>query len=99
MSHTPGPWVAKYAADGRGDIGIVADSGCIAECFHEIRKKGERAHEECLANSRLIKTAPKLLEALQELVVEFKKLQGAWPFPNKALDKADSAIKEATGEE
>lgn len=66
--HTPGPWVAKFAADGCGDIGIVGDGGCLAECFHMIRTANEGAHEECAANARLIAAAPELLEKMSKRV-------------------------------
>lgn len=65
--HTPGPWEPRYASDGCHDIGIVADGGVIAECFHEIRVKNEFAYNECAANARLIAVTPELLNLLVEV--------------------------------
>lgn len=66
-AHTPGAWTFRYAADGSGDIGIVADGGCVAEVFHEIRCRGEGARDEQSANARLIAAAPELLAELQRV--------------------------------
>lgn len=66
---TPGPWRARIAKDGSGDIGIITDTprGCVAEFFDEIRKPDERAQEEQAANVALFLAAPALYEALEAL--------------------------------
>lgn len=66
--HTPGPWVAKDANDGCGDVGIVSmGHGVIAECFNEIRQPSEGAVDECKANARLIALAPELHEFVADV--------------------------------
>lgn len=69
-AHTPGPWEARPAADGSGDIGIVALSTLrpegyvvIAEVFAARLTEIERsAHAE--HDARLFLAAPDLLAAL-----------------------------------
>ena len=63
--HTPGPWRFKTAAN--GDNGITAaDCGYFAEAFADIRRPGENARNEALANARLIAAAPELDAAAAE---------------------------------
>ena len=95
-AHTPGPWVAKHAADKSGDIGIVGDGGCVAECFHEIRKSYEGAYAECLANARLIAAAPELLAFAQSLVAAWESKEGM-PYPYHIASAAQAVITKATG--
>ena len=71
--HTPGPWESKAAKDGSGDIGIITDGGCLAECFHEIRRRDEGAYSEQAANARLIAAAPDLLTTDHRLLDELKR--------------------------
>lgn len=96
--YTPGPWNAKYANDGCGDIGIVGDGGVVAECFHEIREKNERANRECIANARLIAAAPDLLEALKAARDELDEYRVDTNSMPSTLEIIDAAITKATGE-
>lgn len=92
---TPGPWLTRLSNDGSGKIGIVADRGCIAECFHDIRKVNEDAHDELLANSRLIAAAPNLLDACQQSLMLLQR----WNNLNEkeAYQTVSKAIAKATG--
>lgn len=98
-AHTPSPWEAKCAKDGCGDIGIVGDCGVVAECFHDIRKFGENAHSECLANARLIAAAPELLEALKSIVTSLSDNDDEGMIEHsEQIIAARAAISKATGE-
>ena len=67
--HTPGPWSAISAADGKGDFGILADGHgvlprvVIAEVYASIDFDGQRA-EAVIANARLIAAAPEYFDAV-----------------------------------
>ena len=92
---TSAPWVAKRAADGGGDIGIVADNGCVAECYHDIRFHDEKAHEECLANARLIVASPDMYEVLEAIEIALDKFHAS---PSDVLDEKApimNALREA----
>lgn len=65
-AHTKGPWTYRHSRKD-GDVGILADGGCLAEVFSEIRSASEGAFKEQEANARLIAAAPDLLR-LCELV-------------------------------
>ena len=104
--HTPGPWVAKYAADGCGDIGIVAGGPSvgrgrvvIAEVFAAIEREDERS-EQSLPNGRLISAAPDLLAALQALdnacCADLEDRENRITF-RKALISGRAAISKALG--
>ncbi len=95
--HTPGPWSVRKAL-GLGDLAIVAPSTqpdhsgfvILAECYEDIRDRGEHAVDECAANARLIAAAPDLLEALQDMVSDHADLSEA------TLRFARAAIAKAT---
>jgi hypothetical protein len=66
--HTPGPLTVQRAAGaGReGEVGILSDGRyVVAECWADIRYKGEQALDEAMANATLYAAASELLEALQ----------------------------------
>ena len=58
--HTPGPWGSPSFKPKT----ICSASGLIADCD----MSGHRSGEENIANARLIKAAPDLLEALEEIL-------------------------------
>lgn len=106
MSHTPGPWKAlgllspfgwliKYdGKDGKESIAYIQAYDVETDDPEPYGKWDE----ESQANHDLVLAAPDLLAALKELVSEFEKLQGAWPFPSDAKDLARAAIKKAEGQ-
>lgn len=70
--HTPGPWRAgrsdmvSYDGNGEGPwkaiYSVELEEGvCVARAF------GDGSDESCIANARLIASAPDLLEALEEV--------------------------------
>lgn len=80
MSAQPTPGVLTVRAAANGDVGIIApgdvDPGAggvdiggllIAECYADIRRPGERAAEEAMANARQFAVAPRLLAVLELL--------------------------------
>ena len=77
---TPGPLTIRVAGNGSGDLGIIApgqidadvqaeDLGglLIAECYADIRRPGEGAREEALANARLFVLAGRMAAMLELL--------------------------------
>jgi hypothetical protein len=96
-THTPGPWTFKHAGDESGDIGILSDGpAVVAECFPDIRIRDEGAHDECLANARLIAAAPELLEALRNLICDHGGSRAVSRDDERAI-AACAAISKATG--
>ena len=81
--HTPGPWHvgSKYPTD------VYAD-----RAGHAIARAVNPQHDgECEANARLMRAAPELLEALQDML-RLADAEGWEGFP-----KARAAIAKATG--
>lgn len=69
--HTPGPLTVQRAAGaGReGEVGILDEQrNLIAECWADIRRKGEQSLDEAMANAVLFAHAPELVKVLQALV-------------------------------
>jgi hypothetical protein len=71
---TPGPWAirkAKAPTDGAFDYAIAADVGgreqCIAEAFGRVDSEHFTPAE---ANAKLIAAAPKLYQALKNIIAE-----------------------------
>ena len=106
--HTPGPWTARPANDGSGDIGICAPgvSNVIAECFADMRFDGERNFAEAKANARLIVSAPELLAELKSLRLAYVNLLeigrdrilglGGTCDPVDVMEAGDPALKSAS---
>lgn len=65
MKHTPAPWTSKRS-NNSSDVGILADGGCIAEFFAQIRTADEHALAEQKANVALTCAAPRLFEAAKQ---------------------------------
>ena len=67
MDPTAGPYFIRVAAN--GDCGISAPgTGVFAEMYVDIRRAGEGAKDEALANARLYAASPELLEIAKEYV-------------------------------
>ena len=101
MKHTQGNWIEK--AYSGGDVAIYSedenDNGyAIALVYNRKR--------ECSANSRLIASAPDLLEALEALIITARTFtnhvpidEQMWTYTDdKNLDRAFEAIAKARGE-
>lgn len=52
--------------------------------------------EESIANAKLIAAAPEMLEVLNELKEQFKKVDKLYSLDLMAIEKAESVIKKAT---
>jgi hypothetical protein len=68
---TAGPLSVMRAAgpDREGEVGILNDQRCVvAECWADIRHKGEQALDEAMANATLYAHAPEMVKALRALV-------------------------------
>ena len=91
MKHTPGPWtVDKYY---RHDKEIFILEPSVSVNYDDVD------HEEQEANARLIAAAPELLEVLKEA---FDMIDGVLltdVFGGEWFEKADEAIKKATGDQ
>lgn len=117
-AYTPGPLTVRLGAN--GDVGIIATAqqvvanddiggALVAECYCEIRRAGEGARAEALANATLYAAAPQMLAELL-LAREY-----VWRAFNKnastlkaiaeqraaghRLDQIDQAIWKATGQQ
>lgn len=99
--HTPGPWTSSTPEGFEGFVyidGQETKSGFVAVVYNT-------RDEERLANVRLLKTAPELLEALKGLLEHYVSLvesgdAGFWNPEKEAEVKASrSAIAKAIGEE
>ncbi len=66
MSHTSAPWKLTTLKNNRGHI-IRSKSGCLIAYVEQYPQDASLA-PQCLPNAKLIQQAPKLLEALEELV-------------------------------
>ena len=92
---TPGPW---HSAG--WDVQAVDNRGIrkIARVYHFGSGLARTSHTKVdEANLDLVKAAPDLLDALQELRRAYKDLSEAsgWPMDQNALDDADAAISKA----
>lgn len=88
--HTPGPWVV------RDDTDIIQFEGSLLATAGI----GGKTRWENKANARLIASAPKLLESLQEtlpMLELFLQINGE-PEEGSVVYKARAAINNATGE-
>ncbi len=68
--HTPGPLRALQSR-ATGDVAVLNKEGSfnyvVAECFADIRRNGEQAREEALANAKLYAAAPDMLAVLKQV--------------------------------
>lgn len=89
MSHTPGPW----EADDPGETGLGMVEGVMI--YANDAEPGGRLIAEVFdaANVPVIRAAPELLEALEE-VVEAES-EGLFPLRNMRLDEAFAAARAA----
>lgn len=107
--HTPGPWsVIPYGGIGANGEKIDGfDIGCdlCRDGFHKIAKlETTKWSRDELANANLIAAAPDLLEALENLFLDYKQLAdsgdaGFWKLEDRDVGKqAMAAIARAKGE-
>lgn len=101
--HTPGPWTARKIDPQQWAIDTGPEDRAGLSRWQEmavvygIDDQPDIGSEIAAANARLIKTAPMLLEALQEAVECFWGTEED-PAQGKAIKKAREAIAAATGE-
>jgi hypothetical protein len=107
---TPGPLIVRAGAN--GDVGIIATSeappglpniggALVAECFADIRRYGEGARAEALANATLFSASHEMLSVLRVLVPLLDAALAETGFPSRlreATANARAAIANATGE-
>ena len=68
---TPGPLLVQRAGGmlSEGEVGILTEQHhVVAECWPDIRRKGEQALDEAMANATLYAHAPEMVKALRALV-------------------------------
>ena len=108
-AHTPGPLTVRVGAN--GDVGIIAPAqkviapddiggALIAECYCEIRRAGEGAFAEALANATLFAASHDMLEALKTTAGNIRSLGPAGAIPESYkvwLDVVETAIAQARG--
>lgn len=95
MTHTPGPWRLGSRKNAVCDyVGII-----IANCefSHSATNRRKPTGDQCLANARLIAAAPKLLEALQALKMDYADSEGCYCGQLVGGCKADGVPKGACG--
>ncbi len=86
-AHTPGPWRGH---DMEGDTIVAAHTGnAIAVVFGRSLSEAENA-----ANFRLIRSAPDLLAALEDMANDFEAHIGC---TTHSIEVARAAIRKATG--
>ena len=90
--HTPGNWhtTGLEVRDYKGMI--------VAQVYDHNQNNVNR--EECLANAKLIASAPELLESLKTILSNFKSCishgNGELDSDKEEIEKAERAIKKAT---
>ena len=78
MKHTPGPWkaVKDQDCDGYPRVFVRADNAeqesraIICECYGPIWEQTLWQPEKAESNARLIAAAPRMLELLQEIILD-----------------------------
>ena len=85
-AHTPGPWTVGGDTQFMNQVEIWPAIGCAYG-----------AGPEVIANARLIAAAPDLLEALEDLIGNYKENKGAGLGIGPIM-KAKTAIAKAKGE-
>ena len=100
-THTPGPWGVVLSAHARGHIREVHASkdGLICRMTHQNHRTAKRLD----ANTRLIASAPALLEAAQNYMAQIGQGYEAHGLPfgpaqQAAHERLTQAIASATGE-
>ncbi|HHA3865627.1 hypothetical protein AN449_02550 [Pseudomonas aeruginosa] len=92
MSHTPGPW--QISDDhGKRWIETLANDDTICEVHRRDRNVGRDKDEQFHANSRLIESAPDLLEALEVALTSM--LDSGYSPTSVTIRKARAAIAKA----
>ena len=87
--HTPGPWFFDPERHPHHyGCNVGAETGENIATVHP----GESGDAETISNARLIKAAPKLLEALEAIIRESDNL------PENQFQQAAAAIAEAKGD-
>ncbi|EKQ6319255.1 hypothetical protein [Pseudomonas aeruginosa] len=102
MSHTPGPWTISDD-HGKRWIETLANDDTICEIHRRDRNVGRHRDEQFHANSRLIESAPELLEALQGMIEVYGGQYNDDCLPKSStelelIQQARSAIAKATGQ-
>ena len=94
--HTPGPWVVGNL-DKNDQRLVRGEHFEIATCWHHCVGSIEKEME---ANARLIAAAPELLEALEQVLIEYDEVDLADHEPQSftsAINEARAAIAKAKG--
>lgn len=100
-THTQGPWIASgsgiYRNDGISELIAVVQH---KETNEKSKDSDNYAPSQKMAdaNAKLIACAPKLLEALQNIIAELSKEGWALELKDKVCVDAQEAIAKATGE-
>lgn len=101
-AHTPGPWLAAASASSvvgwpivqPGTGRLICNINYVQRTAIDPNVAGDRAfNAESKANSRLIAAAPELLDALQQVMTEWREGYGL-----RCEDQVRAAIAKATGQ-
>jgi hypothetical protein len=90
---TPGKWTCKPISD----YVLNHNRGFMIYGFETPRSARDVLPQEITHNANLIAAAPELLEALQELVTHFKKVDPLYPSDKDKIANAEAAINKALG--
>ena len=98
--HTPAPWVLVNTGRVASHRHVMTEGGCA---IANICDRGVLDSEECEANANLIAAAPKLLEALKQVLQSLQFAHSAYPEIDgkvkayEDMSRAREAIAEAEG--
>ena len=98
MKHTPGPWSVSVE-DSAGRLFVIAhDKGVVARVTRRVtvRRKNPDLSERD-SNARLIAAAPEILEALEDAMAWFTKLEDWSGVGDPDIEKYQAAIEKAEG--
>lgn len=105
---TAGPWkvrnerveFVKYVSGGiQSEVLIFDIQNDPANIAVVQIRKNTKFRVEATANARLIAAAPDLLEALQNIVDQFKRVDPLYSSDKLLIEKGEAAIAKALGEE
>ena len=95
--HTPGPWKVEIVESGKDEVyarikGIAFTDGIKVGVYKK------KLPEEAKANARLIATAPELLGACKEALIDLEFLKDYIPRDSNSIKRLKQAIAKAEQE-
>lgn len=94
--HSPSPWQVNFSDEPYGDIEVKGGNRSIAKLWLDDAPVHDY-NEQQRANARLISAAPDLLEALENLVDNYRTKDGCMKTLKHFINEAEKAIAKAEG--